>query len=144
MTALSDAVTRLRPGDHFVTAAMDITEELRADVVKLGGFTHPLFARPDEVRLSQGSPLPGQAVLLLLGGLVERSDRLHDALVLVGMREVRFRRPVVVGTRMRVGVEVISETAGSPGRALREMLWTALDSAGAEMIRAIVSMQVLA
>lgn len=130
----------LLPGDTFVTPAVDVTEGMRADLVRIGGFTHPLFARPAEVRLPEGSPLPGQAVLLLMGGLVERTGRLDDAIVLMGMREVRFQRPAVPGSRVRVAVEVVSRAPHSPGRAVCEMRWEAVDDADDVLVRATVQM----
>lgn len=132
----------LRPGDSFVTPAVEVTEQLRGEVVRIGGFTHPLFTRPAEVRLPQGSPLPGQAVLLLMGGLVEQSGRLDDAIALLGMRDVRFRRPAVAGTLMHVRVEVVSQTAHSPGRAVREMGWAAITAEGETLAEATVQMLV--
>lgn len=130
----------LRPGDSFVTSAVEVTERMRADLVRIGGFTHPLFARPAEVSLPEGSPLPGQAVLLLMGGLVEGSGRLGDALVLMGMREVRFRRPAVPGTMVRVAVEVVSRTPHSPGRDVCDMRWEAISEADDVLVRATVQM----
>jgi hypothetical protein len=131
-----------RPGDTFATPAVAVTEQLRADLVRLGGFTHPLFTRPEKVMLPEGSPLPGQAVLLLMGGLVEQSGRLDDAIALLGMREVRFRRPAIPGTRIRVTVEVVSCSPYSPGRAVCEMRWDAADDTGAALAQATVQMLV--
>ncbi len=132
----------LRPGDAFMTPATDITEQMRTELVRIGGFTHPLFARPADVRLPAGSPLPGQAVLLLMGGLVEQSGRLDDAIALMGMREVRFRRPAVPGTRIRVNVHVVSRTRHSRARAVCEMRWDAADDAGELLVQATVQMLV--
>lgn len=138
----ADGAGTLQPGETFLTPAVTVTGQLRADMVRLGGFTHPLFTRPAEAGLAQGAPLPGQAVLLLMGGLVEQSGRLDDAIVLLGMREVRFRRPAVPGTRMRVEVQVLSRSPHSPGRAACEMRWNAADDAGSTLVQATVQMLV--
>lgn len=141
----NDGSTRaapLRPGDNFATGAVDITERMRREMVSIGGFTHPLFTRPGEVSLPQGSPLPGQAVLLLMGGLVEQSGRLTDAIALMGMREVRFRRPVVPGDRMHVMVNVIAQSPHSPGRAICDMRWAAVSGTGRTHVEAEIQMLV--
>jgi hypothetical protein len=127
---------------RFRTPAVEVTEQLRRDAVRLGGFTHPLFTRPGDVRLPQGSPLPGQAVLLLMGGLVEQSGQLPDAIALMGMREVRFRRPAVPGDVLQVEVEILGQVQRSPGRAVREMRWTAVNDAGQTLAEALVTMLV--
>lgn len=133
----------LRPGDAFVTGEAEVTEELRAALVRAGGFTHPLFTRPGEVALPGGSPLPGQGVLLLMGGLAEQSGRLDDAIALLGMTGVRFRRPAVPGVRIRVNVQVISRVPRSPGRAVCEMRWDAVSAADAAvLVQATVQMLV--
>ena len=120
-------VAPLAVGEKFRTPAVEITETMRADIVRIGGFTHPLFTRPDDVRLPTGSPLPGQAVLLLMGGLVEQSGRLADAIVLLGMSDVRFRRPAVAGNRVTVRVEVLAQTGHRSGNVVQTMRWQAVD-----------------
>jgi hypothetical protein len=132
-----------RPGESFLTPAVEVTEHLRRAAVQLGGYCHPMFSRPLEVSLPQGSPLPGQAVLLLMGGLVEQSGRLDDAIALVSMSDVGFRRPAVPGSRLRVRVDVLSQTARSRGRAIREMRWCAIDSSGETIVEATVQMLVV-
>jgi hypothetical protein len=124
---MSQRHARLVPGDEFTTAAVDVTEEMRADMVRIGGYTHPLFSRPGAVSLPTGSPLPGQGVLLLMGGLVEQSGRLDDAVVLMGLADVRFRRPAVAGSRVAVHVEVVAETPHRSENCVRTMRWTAVD-----------------
>jgi hypothetical protein len=127
---------------RFLTPAVEVTEELRRAAVDLGGFTHPLFTRPAEVRLPQGSPLPGQAVLLLMGGLVEQSGQVDDVIALTGLREVSFLRPAVPGDALHVEVEVLRQTPRSAGRAVREMRWTAVNGAGQTLAEALVTMLV--
>jgi 3-hydroxymyristoyl/3-hydroxydecanoyl-(acyl carrier protein) dehydratase len=126
---MSQGQARLIPGDEFTTSAIDITEEMRADLVRIGGYTHPLFSRPGTVSLPAGSPVPGQGVLLLMGGLVEQSGRLDDAVVLMGLADVTFRRPAVPGSRVAVRVEVIAETPHRSKNCVRTMHWTAVDGA---------------
>lgn len=132
-----------QPGESFWTPEIEVTEQVRSAAVRLGGYIHPMFARPLEVRLPQGSPLPGQAVLLLMGGLVEQSGRLDDAIALMGMTDVTFRCPAVPGSRLRVRVDVLSQTARSGGRAIRDMRWCAIDGSGETLVEAAVQMLVV-
>lgn len=130
----------LRPGDHFRTPSLMVDEDMRRDVVRLGGYTHPLFTAPDQVRLPSGSPLPGQAVLMLMGGLVEQTKRVDDAVALIGMTDVRFLAPAVPGTQLHVEVSVIAHTPRTGGRAVREMRWAAQDADGTTLVEATVCM----
>ena len=63
------------------------------------GYTHPLFhPRPAPV----ATPLPGQGVLLLMGGLVEQSGALDDAIALLELRRARFLTSLRAGAALRV------------------------------------------
>lgn len=135
-------MTALVDGEHFTTPSLEVTESLRASLVAIGGYTHPLFTQPDELALPGGKPLPGQAVLLLMGGLVEQAERLDDAVALLGLREVSFRRPSVPGTTLTVRVEVLGHTATRGGRRRREMRWQAVDAKGTVLVEAIALMLV--
>lgn len=137
-------MNRLQVGEQFVTGTVEVTEAMRADLVRIGGYTHALFARPDEVSLPEGSPLPGHAVLLLMGGLVEQSERLNDAIVLMGLTDVRFRRPAVPGTTLAVVVEVTQESPHRSGNVVRIMKWSAVaaDSHAEVLVATTVQMLV--
>lgn len=117
--------------------AVEITDDLVATLVERGGYTHPLFRPPPEQWVAGGSPpLPGQAVLLLAGGLVEQSGALDDAVALVELRSVRFRRMVRAGDVLRV---VLAPGQGRPtrsGKVLREDAWTVVDAAGEHVLEA--------
>lgn len=135
-------MTPLADGERFTTPSVEVTEAMRAALVALGGYTHPLFTSPDTVALAGGSPLPGQAVLLLMGGLVEQSERLPDAVALLGLSEVRFRRPAVPGTVLTVRVEVVGHSPTKGGRRVREMRWQAEDVDGTVLVEATAQMLV--
>lgn len=109
---------------EVLTPATRITDDLVRDLIDRGGYTHPLF-RPSAAGASP--PLPGQAVLLLMGGLVEQSGALDGAAALLELRRVRFLRMVTSGTSLRVRLVPGAETATASGRLLREYVWTALD-----------------
>ena len=117
----------LRSGDVVSTPTIVVEEPLRAELVRLGGYTHPLFS-PAASSSAEQRPLPGQALLLLMGGLVEQTGRFDDAVALVGFSDVRFRRPAVVGTSVRVRIEVLGETPHHSGQVVRAMRWTAIDA----------------
>ncbi len=135
-------MTELNDGDRFTTPSVAVTESMRASLVALGGYTHPLFSRPHEVSLPGGSPLPGQAVLLLMGGLVEQSERLSDAVALLGLRDVSFRRPAVAGTVLSVRVTVVGHAITRGGRRVREMRWEAVDTEDTLLVAATAMMLV--
>jgi hypothetical protein len=107
-----------------VTPVAEVTAELVADLISRGGYTHPLFHPTGS---ESGPPLPGQGLLLLMGGLVEQSGALDDAVAMVELRRVRFREMVRAGATVRVTVEPGDSTTTSSGRVLREFRWTALD-----------------
>lgn len=90
-----DAVT---PG--IATEEVVVTDELVATLLDAGGFVHPLFAASNPSR-----PLPGQGVLLLMGGMLERSGALDHAIAMVGLDDVRFRTMVRAGDRVRAALE---------------------------------------
>lgn len=92
-----------------------------ADLVRLGGYTHPLFTGKD-------APLPGQAVLLLMGGLVEQSGRFDDAVAMVELVGARFHQMVRAGDRLHAVITpgAVSTTAG--GTTLQDFIWRLRDA----------------
>lgn len=98
---------RLDVGDVLLSPTRMITNEVRETLVGLGGYTHPLFGA--------GGPLPGQALLLLAGGLVEQTGAFDSSVTaLVGLDAVRFHSPAGAGTEVHVLVTVSGKepTAG--------------------------------
>lgn len=110
--------------------SVTITAELVETLIRRGGYTHPLFNPPDAGR-DGGPPLPGQAVLLLMGGLAEQSGLLDDAVALLELRRMRFHQMVRAGTTVRVRIERLGSRPTSGGRAVVELRWTAVDADGA-------------
>ncbi len=109
--------------DSVTTPSVQITEDLIETLVGAGGYTHSLFRAGDPAR----RPLPGQAVLLLMGGLVEQSGVLDHAVALLEMRSVRFNAMVRPGTRLRVEVDGAAPEPTREGRARQWLTWTAYD-----------------
>ena len=105
-------------------------------LVDIGGYVHPLFVNPDET-----TPFPGQALLLISGGLVEQTDGLPDSIIaLVELTEVRFLSMVTPTTKVRVRLDLhpVRHTS-RPDRILHPMTWT-LVSPGDEHLRAEIVM----
>lgn len=121
---------------ELTTPAVEVTADVVQQLIELGGYTHPLFHADRTDR----TPLPGQAVLLLMGGLVEQSGALDDAAALLELRRVRFHRMVTPGTALRVRLSAGAETTSASGKLLREYLWTALDEPGEVLAEAEVLM----
>jgi len=109
--------------DSTTTPSVPVTEDLVGTLVETGGYTHSLFHAGDPAR----RPLPGQAVLLLMGGLVEQSGVLDHAVALLEMRSVRFNAMVRPGARLRVEVRGETPEPTHGERARQWLTWTAYD-----------------
>lgn len=107
----------------FRTPDVEVTAQLVQDLVRLGGYTHPLFVGPD-------APLPGQGVLLLMGGLVEQSGRFDDAIAMVELVGARFQKMVRVGDRLHAVITPGATSTTSSGKTLQEFEWRMQDAAG--------------
>ena len=119
----------LAPGTTFESPARAVDAALIRACVELGGYTHPLFNDPAYAAESAlGTiPLPGEAVLLIMGGLAEQTGRFgEDVLALVGFEHVEFKRPVVEGQVIRLQVVVLERGEPKPGRGVVGMRWTCL------------------
>ncbi|TDC54303.1 hypothetical protein E1281_16325 [Actinomadura sp. KC345] len=128
-------------GETADTPAVEVTQEQIDGLVGLGGYTHPLFNPGAEQRAAGAhAPMPGQGVLLLMGGLVERSGLLDRAIALLELREVRFLTMVEAGTSLRVRLTPgPSRTTGS-GKLVQHYRWVAVDAAGEAMVEATALM----
>lgn len=110
-------------GTVMTTATREVTVDLAARLVESGGYTHPLF-HPDD---PTDRPLPGQAVLLLMGGLVEQSGVLDHAVAMLEIRRARFHTMVRPGSRIRVEVAPGPTEPVKSSRVHQELTWTAYD-----------------
>lgn len=125
-------------GDRFETPAMTVTAELMDTLIERGGYVHPLFVDPEWAANSPigRRPLPGPAVLLLMGGLAEQTGRFDGTVIaLVGFEDVRFRAPAFEGDEIHADVEVLGKE-GSDGRGLLTMLWRMLRADGTVLCEA--------
>ncbi|WBC22525.1 MULTISPECIES: hypothetical protein [unclassified Solwaraspora] len=115
--------------------SVTVTAELVDTLISRGGYTHPLFNPPDPGS-GGGPPLPGQAVLLLMGGLAEQSGQLDDAIALLELRRMRFHQLVRAGATLRVRIERLASRSTSSGKVVAELRWTAVDADGAPVAEA--------
>ncbi|WP_157962408.1 hypothetical protein [Homoserinimonas sp. OAct 916] len=110
------------------TGSVEITAELIESIVKIGGYTHPLF-NPTLAQQAAGesAPLPGQGILLLMGGLLEQSGALDHAIALVELREVRFLQMVTEGSTLSVELVPTDAHETSGGKLIQNYSWTVFD-----------------
>jgi acyl dehydratase len=111
--------TAARRGDRFDAGSRRIDDTTVHELVRAGGFSHPLFTDPEHARMRgfAASPVPGQALLLVLGGLVEATGRFSVGVrALLGYDEVRFLRRVCAGDELHLVVELVGTEPGpEPG-----------------------------
>ncbi len=121
----------LAPDTVVRCGPVEITEELLQTLVERGGFVHPLFTDPDYVRDHSPlpeRPLPGTALLHLMGGLAEQSGVLDGTvLALLGFGQVAFEAPALVGDRVRLdlGIGTLAPTSKA-GREVLTLRWQAV------------------
>lgn len=110
-------------------------------LVRLGGYTHPLF-HPTAGQRSRGAsaPLMGQGVLLLAGGLAEQSGVLDDAIALIGLADVRFHTMVRAGRSVRLVIDKGATTITSSGKRRTEYHWRVEDDEASLVLEATAMM----
>jgi acyl dehydratase len=125
----------------FSTPPVEVTQSLIDGLVGLGGYTHPLF-NPGARQLSEGTraPMPGQGVLLLMGGLVEQSGLLDHAIALLELREVRFLKMLKAPTTLHVEITPGASKTTSSGKTIQHYQWTAIDAVGTRILEAQATM----
>ena len=109
-----------------LTTPIEITEDLRSTLVRVGNYTHPLFSDLEVAKNSGMSalPLPGQALLLLAGGAAENSGLFDDAIALVGLSETLFFKPAFTGDFVTLELTELDRTPTSKGdKAIANFSW---------------------
>lgn len=134
----------LAVGDVIRTGTRAVTDADVDRLVDVGGYTHPLFADAEFARRSPFGrrPLPGQAVLLLMGGLVEQTGRFDETVIaLLGFRDVRFAAPAFAGDDVTVDILVQGKELRADGRrGVLEMRWTARNGDDEVLVDALATM----
>ncbi|WP_157594270.1 hypothetical protein [Streptosporangium amethystogenes] len=120
----------------MTTPEVEVTQELIDTLVGLGGYTHPLFVPA----AGSPAPMPGQGVLLLVGGLVERSRMLDEAIALLELREVRFSKMLRAPTTLRVELTPGEARETGSGKVIRHYRWSAIDGSGDQVLEATAVM----
>lgn len=127
--------------------SLEVTEQLVDDLVRLAGYAHPLFTDADYVRTRSpfpARPLPGAAVLHLMGGLAEQCGVLDGTvLALLGFREVRFASPALVGDVLTLELGLV-ERLPTPRAERAELVlhWRAVRPDGSLVAEATARMLV--
>lgn len=106
---------RAGSGERIPCGSREISVELVDQLVKLGQFVHPIFTDEAYARSSgfEATPLPGQAVTLVMGGLIEQNPLFGtEVIALIGFDEVRFLSAVVGGSTVEVDAEVLEAIEG--------------------------------
>lgn len=117
----------------ITTQPIEITEELRSTLVRVGNYTHPLFS---DLAVAQASgmsalPLPGQALLLLAGGAAENSGAIDDAIALVALSETAFFKPAFTGDLVTLELTELDRTLTSKGdKAIANFAWKITNQVG--------------
>lgn len=118
-----------------------VDQELIDTLVRAGGYTHPLFHPSDEERARGATaPLMGQGVLLLAGGMAERSGALADVVALLGFSDVRFAAMVRAGSSVRLVMDLRATTTTTSGKRRSEYRWTVEDDRATLVLEATVLM----
>ena len=125
------------------TEPIEITEEIRSSLVRIGNYTHPLFSDLTVAKNSNMNslPLPGQALLLLAGGAVENSGELDDAIALLELVETSFSRPAFAGDSITVEISKLDRKVTSGGeKSVDTFSWSILNQNGDLLAKTIVKM----
>src|SRR5205823_1652627 len=96
-------------GDRWSSPELGLDRRCR-EVTAWAGYVFPLFRDEEFARRAgfAGIPLPGELLLLLLGGLAEQTGVFDETtLALTGLDKVRFLTPCLVGDSVRLEMEVV-------------------------------------
>ena len=131
---------RLQIGERFSSPIFKVDPERARDIVRWAGYVHPLFTDPTypaTVGLSRGI-VPGELVLLILGGLAEQTGIFDETTIaLVRFESVEFKRPAMAGDSLRLDMEVIEKDTSSSGRrGFVTFKWTCFDNSDEEVLEA--------
>lgn len=143
MTAVA-SFDKFTIGEVISTPSRVVSDEDVSSLVSLGGYTHPMFNDPGYAKAASFGriPLPGEAVLLLMGGLVEQTERFDETTIaLVALEEVRFKAPAFAGDTLSVEMTVKDKRPSSAGRTgTVDLLWRCLNGEGETLVEATARM----
>ena len=125
------------------TEPIEITEEIRSSLVRIGNYTHPLFSDLTVAKNSNMNslPLPGQALLLLAGGAVENSGELDNAIALLELVETSFSKPAFTGDSITVEISKIDRKVTSDSeKSIDTFSWAITNQNGDLLAKTVVKM----
>lgn len=130
-------------GERFVAPRRTVTEALLETMTALGGYTHPLFADATYVRDHtpfERTPVPGALTLFLLGGMAEQTGRFNAVIAMLGIDDVRFPEPALVGDTLELTISVRDARPSSSGRTgIVTVEWDCRSDRGAHVLDATVT-----
>jgi acyl dehydratase len=119
---------RAQIGDRISSESLEIDQSRAEQMISWAGYVHPLFTDPEFASRAgfQVRPVPGELVLLLLGGMAEQTGFFDDTTIaLVGLAGVRFRTPAAAGDSIRLEMDVVKkDVSGSGRRGFLTLKWT--------------------
>lgn len=134
----------LQEGQKFESPSRKLDDDLLRQLVDLGGYTHPLFKDPEFAKQTPmgSTPLPGEALLLIMGGLLEQTGKFDETTIaLVGFDQVSFRAPGFAGDEVRVLATVLSKNLSSSGaKGVVTFQWNCVNGAGESLVEAKAKM----
>jgi len=137
--SLSGLFERAAIGDRWRSPELRLDERAR-EVTAWAGYVFPLFTDEGFARRAgfDAVPVPGELVLLLLGGLAEQTGAFDETTIaLSGLDGVRFHRPCLVGDRIRLEMTVAArERSASGRRGFMTFLWTCLNQRNETVLEA--------
>lgn len=131
---------RLQVGDRFTSPTSHLDADRTREVLRWAGYVHPLFTDPayaPTVGLAEGT-VPGELILLLLGGLAEQTGVFDDTTIaLVEFESVKFKKAAKAGDTVRLEMEVIKKhTSASGRRGFLAFRWTCLEQSNEVLVEA--------
>jgi acyl dehydratase len=135
---------RMSVGDRVESPSRSLDADTVAELVALGGYTHPLFTDAAFAATTPmgRSPVPGEALLLLMGGLMEQTGVFDETTIaLTGFDGVRFAAPAFAGDTVQVEAEVVGKEPSPSGRrGTLVFLWRCTTTAGHVLVEATARM----
>ena len=130
---MSGTFEHLQVGAQFSSPTFQLASDRVTEIIGWAGYVHPLFTDPDYPKRVgfSGRIVPGELVLLVLGGLAEQTGVFDETtLALVELASVEFKKPAITGDSVRLNMEVVKKHASSSGRrGFVTFKWTCLDQA---------------
>jgi acyl dehydratase len=109
----------LKVGDRFASPPVRLAADRAEEMIRWAGYVHPLFSDPSfaETVGFHGRLVPGELVLLFLGGLAEQTGVFDDTTIaLVEFDHVTFKTPALIEDTIRLEIEVTGKRLSSSGR----------------------------